>query len=72
MQCTFCNTIFCAAKCPACGRDLGSAVSRGDQGPRSWESVDSVIMDYEQRGLLIVTIFRDGGERLVHLLPPRR
>jgi len=70
MRCAECSVIFGAAKCPVCGRVPISSpgVPGSEEFHPAGETLDALLMDVEQRGLLIITVFRDGSRR-VHLLP---
>jgi len=70
MYCSSCNIYSWSTRCPACWRGSGSGVPERDPKPRplvETEPLDSVLV--EQRGRLVITIYRTGG-RSVHLLPP--
>jgi len=70
MKCEVCGLRFWATECPACRRGSGPEAPLGDRGLQPWESIDSLLIDFERRGRLVVTISRI-GPRIVQLLPPR-
>jgi len=69
MRCAGCNLVSEVSRCLVCGRALVPSEVLKSEGSPPAESLDAVLMDVEQRGLLIITIFSDGS-RVMHLLPP--
>jgi len=74
MVCISCGTRFWPTRCPACWRRYWATrvvVPESDPDPLPLEEpLEAVLLPLEQRGMLIVTIDRNGG-RTVRLLPPR-
>jgi len=73
IKCELCNLSFWATKCPACWRGLSSELSDHEEKPQllaEMTDLEAVLMDVEQRGCLLITVFRNGG-KVVRLLPPR-
>jgi len=68
-KCELCKVKFRVGKCPVCFPLSGLGVLPEDQGLPPGESLESVLMDIEQRGRLLITVYRSGG-RVVRLLPP--
>jgi len=71
MICMVCHLRYWASECSACFRGLSLGATYLEEKSQSLveRNLDAVLMDVEQRGRLVITVFRDGG-RVVRLLPP--